>query len=479
LIRTPPSVKTGTVMGEISCTFSLGGASITAVSRFQFEYYQDLVLWGMEPQKATLRGKTTSKDGDSVLLTIKNAPKVSSAAADFTISFGNVECGQGSKCSIKSIRSSKQDGANFVFLQLKVPTWPRPGDASITVTAAAAPGRQARSVSSSFSFYQPLPSALSARWCNICKENSRTCIVMGRCGDKSEPLIDLLPLSGGGTVTVLVKDPPAIVFNKADGSSSDMIGLALGDSSYGTFKRVAYGNGATHGDKIVNSTLIAVEFDIPDLYSADAEQMEISMHPSEALAPSLASLAFAFFDDDISMVCLENCQSPEGGITGMVVSLTNFPMDLETAPSDQLFARFGQFDAVSIAWAGSHQNCTNEHTCLELTSPACVDCIFPQGHLDLALSVGLKADPSRGANIQIAYFSAPVITSAMMDTVGSSINVIFDQRTDMGGMSSEDADCSLILHDVSSLGSLPMCVWEEADSLNVFLGTGLDPRRYV
>jgi hypothetical protein len=59
-----------------------------------------------------------------------------------------------------------------------------------------------------------------------------------------------------------------------------------------------------------------------------------------------------------------------------------------------------------------------------------------------------------------------------MDTVGSSINVLFDQDTDRGGMSSESTDCSFILDDVSNLGSSPMCVWEAADSLNVFLGVG-------
>ena len=469
VIITPQSDKTGAIAGQVTWD----GISSSVTSRFEFDYYQDPVVTSMEPHKATLRGKTAAEDGETVLVTIKDAPQRMSSASDVTISFGDVVCGPSSGCGIKSIRSSKQDGARYVYLSVRVPTWPMPEDVSVGVTAAAAPGRMTRSVSSRFTFYQPLPSALSARWCSSCATDARTCIVMGLCGDDSVPLRNLLPLSGGGTVTVLVRDPPAnLAFKKVDGTSDDMLTLALG-SSFGEFKRIAYGDGETdeNSERTVQSTIVAIEFDIPELYSASAEQMEITLHPSGDLAPALATLAFKFFDNTIAMKCLEGCKSRAGGNEVAVVAITNFPMDLGAAATDQVFAMFGDFEATSVDFA-SHMNCSSQDTCLQIVSPACEACIFSRGSLELSLSVGLKADPTRGANAKFVYISAPSIARAMMDTVGSSINVLFDQDTDRGGMSSESTDCFFILDDVSGLGSSPLCVWEAADSLNVFLGIG-------
>ncbi|MFN9900291.1 MAG: hypothetical protein ACK55Z_16175, partial [bacterium] len=102
-------------------------------------------------------------------------------------------------------------------------------------------------------YYRPVPVISSMRWCQTCAEKARTCIVMGRCGDGSEPRDNLIPMTGGGVVTLQMENPPDFQFLESNGKSEAMIMLRLGTNSYGEFSRVAYGNGETKDGKVEKS----------------------------------------------------------------------------------------------------------------------------------------------------------------------------------------------------------------------------------
>jgi hypothetical protein len=72
---------------------------------------------------------------------------------------------------------------------------------------------------------------------------------MGRCSDGKEPVMNLVPLSGGGVLTVYVGNPPY--------KNTARTSLALGDSDYGEFIQVA----------VQTEGMVALEFKIPALVS--------------------------------------------------------------------------------------------------------------------------------------------------------------------------------------------------------------------
>ena len=470
---TPRSLQVATVAGSIKADIN----SQQKTSRFSFHYYQDPSIVSVQPQKATLRGQTTSDDGQTILLTVKDFPRIDSAG-DVRLAFDNLECGARASCGIVEIQASQQEGSRLTFLRIRVPTAHRPGEQTISLTQVnLSPGWQIKSVTTQFEFYQPPLTVRSARWCKDCN-GERSCIVMGKCANGIAPLRNLIPTSGGGSVTIVVEHPPAdFIFRQSTGSSDATISLALGEGNYGQWSRVANGDGTvdSDGDTVRDSTRVSFEFTIPPLFSTEEDHLQVSMQSPSALAPSTARLRFSMFDDSIIMTChSEACASPESGDQDIFVALTNFLLSEDMPLTDQIFASFGELEATSIERAADSSICNGVETCLHLVSPACTGCVFTRGAKTLALAVGFKADPARGASLQIAYYSSPAALTAMMDTVGTSINVVFDQETNRGGMEPQDDDCSRVLDGtmLNKLGKEPRCVWEADDSLNIFLSAG-------
>ena len=160
---TPKSLSTGNVAGVLTGYTSVGGPAM--ISRFFFQYFKTPTISDITPKKATLSGKTTSDDGKSVVIAIQDFSKETVLAGDLKLTFGNIECGMGASCQIMGLQQSK----NTVILQVSAPTAQAAGDVSVVVERKVLqPGRQLKRATGSFAFYQPLPVALSARWCSSC-----------------------------------------------------------------------------------------------------------------------------------------------------------------------------------------------------------------------------------------------------------------------------------------------------------------------
>jgi hypothetical protein len=250
--------------------------------------------------------------------------------------------------------------------------------------------------------------------------------------------------------------------------------LRLGTNSYGEFSRVAYGNGETIDGKVEKSDLVALEYAISELLSPEGDQAVLSIWPAGALSSSSASQVLAFFDDSVSVQCLEGCDSPATGMGHVVVAVTNLPLDLASAAVGQVDAIFGLSDALSVEF---YYNCPTDSICLRLGVPGCNRCKFERGNSEVLLSVSLKGDRMRGSTTLFRYFSAPSIESASFDPIGTSIIVSFDQSTDRGNMEPGNSDCGSILEEkilplLATFAKDATCVWKVDDLLNIFLGPG-------
>ena len=466
-------------IGTVPCTISASINGKEKISRFTFDFFKSPEVIALSPATATLTGKTTS--GNTVQITITNFPSVSSAG-DLLLEFGKQIC-DGSACGITEIRTSNVKGESVLFIRARIPSSAVPGNVVVHVQPSVnVPGRQLKSVQTLISYYKPLPVISSVRWCQSCTEGSRTCIVMGKCHG-SVPLDSLVPMSGGGVITVVIDDPPDFKFVEngqvtSAGSSNAIISLALGTYSYGEFSRVAYGDGNPNGmGEVEKSERVALEFNVPQLFSAEGSKLTVMIHPEGALASSSASELFSFYDSSIEIVCLEGCDTPAIGQGDVIVAVKNLPLNFDSAAIGQVDAAFGEFPALSVDFDQSYSQCPVESTCLRLGVPSCNNCKTNQGIVEVVVSVSLKGNPMRGAKTSLRYYSSPTILSAMFDFMGTSIIVRFEQNTDQGGMNSTNSYCAQILdaqtvNILASKSEDAACVWESSDVLNVFLGSG-------
>ena len=89
---------------------------------------------------------------------------------------------------------------------------------------------------------------------------------MGRCPGV-KPLESLIPMGGGGQLTVVIENPPDFRFTENTGTSTATISLALGKYSYGEFVRVAFGDGESAGNgEVEKSEVVALEFQVSSVY---------------------------------------------------------------------------------------------------------------------------------------------------------------------------------------------------------------------
>jgi len=484
VVKMPAASKAGQVSGSIGAQLE----GVQKISRFVFLYFKSPRLTSVVPNKATLSGRTTSTDGRSVLLTIMSFPPVASPA-DIKISFGNAVCSASTSCNIMTVRSSQVDGTNQLQLRVSVPPVSGPGDVAISVEYVRAQlGSWApKSAHSTMSFFRPVPVVQSVRWCRDCRSaNGRTCIVMGTCAGGKMPLENLLPFIGGGTMMITVENPPTnFRFDESSGfTGADML-LQLGGSSFGEFVRVAQGNGQTLGGEVTASERVVLEFAIPELsgdFDASGNQLKVSITPVGALSLSSASKDFSCFDDQIVIECLEGCQGSAKGKESTLLALTNFQLNSEVSLLDQVIAMFGNVEAAGLEFEQDSDNekCAKASvTCIILTQPECSSCVFDRGARMVTLSVVMKADQTVGSKASFTYWAAPTIVSASINTVGTAVNVLFDQNTDKAGMTASNTLCDQILHQHSleQLAASPedaSCVWESSKSLNIYLGTGAD-----
>lgn len=281
-----------------------------------------------------------------------------------------------------------------MFLCIRVPSVKVPGNVVLSVETVFAERRQTKRIETVFTFYRPLPRVRSVKWRQICHEG-RSCIVITQCPGGVKPREDLIPTGGRGTVTVVIDFPPeTIQFSQADGSLSCMISL----SSYGTFRRFVYGDGASNEGLISGSSRVAIEFNIPDLFAPEENDLTVSMHPLGEIAPLVAIREFMYFDNSVSITCYEGCEGSAKGNGEMSLALKNFPASSNISIFDQVAASFGSVAAKSMELVEDHEGCEETMTRLRLVTTMCDKFIFTRRSLVVSLSLAVKGDPRRGSS---------------------------------------------------------------------------------
>jgi len=468
LIRTPRVENPG----SFPCT--IGTIDSSAVSHFNFEYFDQPEIVSISSQKATLHGKTEALDGQSVEIILQNFPEISSPA-DLQISFGTALC-DGYRCSILGMAMST-DG---VHLSLSVPKSDVPGNVMLTVEyigsraipdyACVGNPDSAYTISKrkafvAFNFYVPLPVILTTKLCSSCY-GGRTCLRMGRCGDRSMPLVNKAPLtSSGGTLSVLVKDLCFVSYDATDGrvspEDSSRLSLALG-IRFAEFKRVAF----------MEDDLTILEFSIPEVDVATSVTAKLLVHPRSRSLPCSATITFVRFDERLQMTC-ENCKTCSDGSTFHNIAISNLVLDPELSAVDQISVRFGSVDATGMSIQSAAES---SNVSVEVMAPpySCPTCSFTNGMGIVPLTLTLKLDTNIMISTDFTYWSPPRIVFATMCPSGTIIYVTFDQSTDRAHMSAADDDCALILDQatIPQFGQSPKCKWSSDTSLDIYLDSG-------
>ena len=473
-VKAPAVTQPGTYMGRIRTLDEEYSAS------FVFEYFKAPETVSIEPRRATLAGKTESSDGRSVSMVLKNFPSFS-LASDVKITFGNTVCDD-MNCGVLSVVPS----LDKIHLKIRVPSMAVAGDVQLSVKyrGRSAPPlggnpsmlytRSEKSVSTTFTFFKPLPVVTSVKWCDVCN-TGRVCLVMARCKDAAEPLEGKAPMitTEQGRLTVVVKNMPSMSFDPTTGSIADpsIVSLAIGNG-FGLFKRVAFSEGATQG----------LEFSLPTVASVSNSPASLSIAPPSQASPSTVAFTCNRFDAEMKIACLTNCvgSSTDGGAEHLIA--TNIPLSSEIPLLDQVTITYGGRDVTSysrsdildvidpdaaLLYAGS------EWTILKVVSPP-FDGVITGGMSEAALEIRLKTSVTAGAVYNgFAYFAAPEIVSASMDASGTSIFVEFDQHTNRAEMSASTNNCGIILDQacIGQLGAGAACIWGSDRSLLILLGS--------
>ena len=472
VVRTPASTSAGVVDGVI------GRHDQSRRSSFTFEYFKEPTIVSLYPMKATLSGETTSDGGRSVKLVVRNFPDVSSPT-NVEIYFGDTFC-NGENCGIVSASTVLDE----VHLNIRVPPNVFAGEVMLAVNFAGPvyvpAGSETRAnytwstkrAAVLFTYYKPVPVIVQSHWCERCHPG-RMCVVRGRCGDNTAPLQDRAPRTGGGTLSIVVKNMPSVPFHALDGTISDSsrVSLTLGDR-YGLFKKFAY----TVDD------IACLEFSVPTAPEVKNIMGTVTIRPMTSSISSTAMFAFEFFDKDLMLECLTTCNASIAGGTKHYLA-TNLPISDTSALADQLLVRFGTLDAVQVGRVADRSLILGSVrdprmledtslTILEVIAPAyeCALCSTSEGNAVIPLQVVPRL--FAGVFTDFVYWSAPKIVSATFDHSGSIIQVIFDQATNRADMSCDVLDCSLVLHQgcTLQLGDVPECVWSADDSLDIYLG---------
>jgi hypothetical protein len=460
-VRSPAFKDVGNVLLTVS------DESSARTSQVMFEYFRSPRVVDISPVLASISGKTVDQyDSNSIVVTLQDFPPLT-LAGDFKVKFSDAECGiDNMECAVLPLFTGKeveQTQTGDTKIRIKVPPQMDPGDVKVSIERRVIEvGRFARQATTVLKYFRPPPVLKEAKWCEKCNYGVKTCIAMGRCGDGKRPMQALVPARGTGRMTLVIE-----AFLRWSTVRAEDVSLALGTSNYGSNPNVVF----------QGAEVLVLEFDVPSLSSPTGNKLVVTLEPEGALSPSSASLQFSFVDDSISLQCLQGCESASNTNKEVIVAITNFPLSQDATVVDTVLTKFGDIEAISIEREVESANCTGNARCFRIVAPRCDNCAFSRGCLKVTLSLSLRADPSRGSQTEFTYWKAPVIELAQMDPLGTSVSVIFDQRTNQAGMSKTDSNCSRVL-DVQTLSMLAAdpkqasCVWVSPASLKILLASG-------
>jgi hypothetical protein len=418
----------------------------------------------VSPATAALDGRTSSNDGKSIFLRLANFPKIATTA-DVLVKFGNIVC-DASACSIVSF-SNSASGVTLVLTPPKVAV-PAKVLVSVSYTGPAEPPkngdpskvyvRTERIAKTSFSFFRPNPIVISAKWCSRCAQG-RACLVNGRCLDNVSPKGNSMGSSGVGTLTVVAENLPKISVD-ANGVilSPAMAEVTFGDY-FGTVRKVLY------SDEVKSAFEVSLKSPVSGgKVSMDLKVFEDSSTPISYSAISVIN----FFDENMVLNChMSKCQGPSTSSDDKRDKLYFSVENIAVTTVKDLLVSFEDSIASDLELVSSNPR----NTSFSVSIPPYIRS-FKEGMAAVELSIALASDKVSMASAIFTYYAPPKFASIVFNTVGTSINVVFDGPTDRASMTSENTACDLVLSidSVAKLGTGSVCVWQDATHLTIFLG---------
>uniref|UniRef100_A0A7S0MAX3 GAIN-B domain-containing protein n=1 Tax=Cryptomonas curvata TaxID=233186 RepID=A0A7S0MAX3_9CRYP len=451
----------------------IGNTLTSAVSNFSWSYYQRPTILSVAPTRATVGGYTGRGDGSFVDIVVTGFPNVA-VLSDLSVVFKPSK-GSSSNATVNSFSNA----AGNLYLSVRVPPTEQIIDDKVSAISVEFPRpnfetRTAATVStgpgiSSFEYFVPKPAILSARWCRECNDGS-VCIINGVCKNSVRPLVSQAALSQPGTLTILVQNlfnvsagmsyPAHLAFT---GSRLTNVSLSRVSSTFNVFGKFSTAR---------------LEFMLPNFTSVDQCIAGLVLNSDPAISLS----TFKCIDTNIRATC---------------ISTSSFNTTLCAGPSTQrssnfsIVARvFGPFEVRSVNEALSvtfdnvpakasniiHINTESQFFDV-LIRPADFTLQSPSSSVNLVIA---KLDNSASVSILWTFWRSPVVISARFDTLGTKLIITFDQTTNIGSMSKDDTNCSLIFNQSSMplLNSNPSagdssCVWSsDQQQLVITLASG-------
>jgi hypothetical protein len=461
--------------GMIKVTISSKDMSET----INFEVFTTPTIRQVLPNRASWTGETADcaeclfHSKHSVSLWIDNFPEVS-FASELRVQIGSTVC-DGSACAVLYL----QNLATGLYLAVSVPPSTREGAVPITVTytgKGALPvgmtlnDEYERSVQvavsseQAFSYFEVKGRLVSAMYCKSCVlVASAVCVSdTSTCGDGSEALQGsdtdaIVPLGGGGVLTLVLSNVGIL-----SASSSPIVSIG--------------GSFASATVKSSTKQMTILEVISPTISSKGNQPGEILI--ADGLTLSFTALVY---DDRVTVTCVSpsppyrqvDCSGP--GASTITIQLTRFIIGRPQDVFKVISTHIGGVSAQQITW----KCCTDgSNLILSLDVPAHDDPqlqgAFSKGRANLDLKVALIDDPLVFARTSFSLWAPPRITSALLNSVGTSLLLKFDQITNTPTLPKGAGSCGSIISSPRSLGTGAFCIWQGDDALLVSLGVSAD-----
>jgi hypothetical protein len=461
--------------GMIKVTISSKDMSETIT----FEVFTTPTIRQVLPHRASLTGETADcaeclfHNKHSVSLWIDNFPEVS-FASELRLQIGPTVC-DGSACAVLDL----QNLAAGLYLAVSVPPSALEGAVPITVTytgkgalpvGMALNDEYTRSVQvavsaeQAFSYFVVKARLVSAMYCKSCALlASAVCVSdTSTCSDGSEAIQGsdtdaIVPLGGGGVLTLFLSNAGIL-------SASPSPIVSIGGSSAS----------ATVKSSTKQMTILEV---ISPTISGKGNQ------PGEILISDGLTLFFTalVYDDSVTVTCVSpsppysqvECSGP--GASTITIQLTNFIIGRPQDVFKVISTHIGGVSAQKITW----KCCTDgSNLILSLDVPAHDDPqlqgAFSKGRANLDLKVALIDDSLVFVRTGFSLWAPPRITSALLNSVGTSLLLKFDQTTNIPTLLKGAGSCGSIISSPRSLGAGAFCLWQGDDALLVSLGVSAD-----
>lgn len=437
---------------------------------FDFECFENPVA-AVEPTQASIQGQTTSADGRSITISMRNFPPLKSVS-DVEVVFGSIICG-GVECSILDF----ENGAESVELTVTVPAVQRAMEVILMVDyvgnaippeggdPSAVFVRSRKFVTSRFKYSIAPPVVLSALSCEKCNSgpNVTACLVFGACADGVMPRENVLGISGASVLTVVVDNVGNIPYIPSTGQIVETAAVSVQFGNYpGLLKRVLFTDDTRSAFEIV--------LDSP----ADPGEVGASLTVQKDITRPTVSVArfnVKLYDENIQLTCSRStgCNGQVEATKALIATVSNLVVG--EGPVSETYSFFFAglpSQDVQLVRTGAFG------ATFRVLPPAytCSSCTTAEGKAMVDLIVAYKSSRLSIAETKYLYWAAPQIASLAFDSTGGKLLMTFDQETNQAKMTGAQTDCSLLFDEKcrSLLGIRSQCVWQSGLTLEIFLG---------